>query len=122
LHLNGYKISAPTVYGRKSERELNELVRGFGYTPLVVTENVEDYQMKLAASDKLEHPFLIMKTEKGAGGPGAINDQKVAGNYLAHQIPLPNAKTDESQLKLLEEWLKSYNFEDIYSMEEGILI
>ncbi len=122
LHLNGYKISAPTIYGRKSERELNELVRGFGYTPLVVTENNEDFQIKLAAANRLDHPFLIMKTEKGASGPSAVNDQKVAGNYLAHQIPLPNAKTDESQLKLLEEWLKSYNFEDFYSMEEGILI
>ena len=29
LHLNGYKISAPSIYARKSERELNELIRGF---------------------------------------------------------------------------------------------
>lgn len=122
LHLNGYKISAPTVYGRKSERELNELIRGFGYTPIIVSENVEDFQMKLNGMKKVKHPFLILKTEKGGGGPSSVSDQKVAGNYLAHQIPLPNAKTDEEQLKILERWLKSYHFERFYSLEEGILI
>ena len=122
LHLNGYKISAPTVYGRKSERELSELIRGFGYTPLAVSESIEDFQIKLADAEKLEHPFLILKTEKGSGGPSVVNDQKVAGNYLAHQIPLPNVKTDETELKILEEWLKSYNFAENYSPEEGFLI
>ena len=122
LHLNGYKISAPTIYGRKSERELNELIRGFGYTPVVVTENIDDFQLKLHSLKDIAHPFLIMKTEKGAGGPDFINDQKVAGNYLAHQIPLLEAKTDENQLRILEDWLKSYHFEEIYSPEEGIVI
>ena len=53
---------------------------------------------------------IIMKTEKGAGGPTEVDGEKVAGNFLAHQIPLKNAKTDEKQLKILENWLKSYDW------------
>ena len=103
LHLNGYKISAPSIYARKSERELNELIRGFGFTPRWVGEDIEDFQ--LALDEKLDSPFYVMKTKKGAGGPNQHQD--------AHQIPLKNPKTDSEELKQLEEWLKSYQPEEL---------
>ena len=98
LHLNGYKISAPTIYARKSERELNEMIRGFGFTPLWVGEDIERFQYAL--NESMDAPFYIMKTEKGEGGPNR--------HHEAHQIPLKNPKTDDDELKQLEEWLKSY--------------
>lgn len=120
LHLNEYKISGPTVLGRKSERELNEFVRGFGFSPLTISgDNPERFQFILEKSETFEHPFLILKTEKGATGPTELDGKKIAGNYLAHQIPLPNAKSSEAELKLLEEWLKSYRFEELYSEGKG---
>ena len=134
LHLNGYKITGPTIYGRKSERELAELIRGFGYEPITVIEDLSDdsgfsggaagfSEMSFAealelvaphlpTTERVRNPFIIMKTEKGAGGPRFLEGRKVAGNYLAHQIPLKNAKTDEKQLKMLEEWLRSYRVFD----------
>lgn len=112
LHLNGYKISGPTVYGRKSERELMEMLRGFGYQPIVIrSEKTEDIQEALGEALKLEQPFLVLKTAKGETGPETLDGYKIAGNYLAHQVPLPKARSDENQLKTLEEWLKSYEFE-----------
>ncbi len=105
LHLNGYKISAPTIYARKSERELNELIRGFGFTPRWVGEDVEDFQ--LALNEEIEAPFYIMKTEKGEGGPNR--------HHEAHQIPLKNPKTDDSELVALEEWMRSYHPEELFS-------
>jgi len=104
LHLNGYKISAPSLYARKSERELNELIRGFGFTPRWVGEDVEDFQNAL--NEEIEAPFYIMNTEKGEGGPNRHQD--------AHQIPLKNPKTDEEELKQLEDWLKSYQPEELF--------
>ena len=99
LHLNGYKISAPSIYARKSERELNEMIRGFGFTPIVIDgNNTEKFQEVLRL--EVDAPFYIMKTEKGYGGPNSHQD--------AHQIPLKNPKTDAEELKRLEEWLKSY--------------
>lgn len=123
LHLNGYKISAPTLYARKSERELHELVRGFGYTPIAIKgDSPEIFQSALAEASKFEHPFLILRTEKGATGPQEVNGHKVAGNFLAHQIPLPEAKTNPAQLKALQAWLESYHFGELFNAEKGFKI
>ena len=140
LHLNGYKISAPTVSGRKSERELNELIRGFGFTPILVKsessepaaqidEVIDEFKVALdKASDifrgirrgeDLNPPFIIMKTDKGLTGPEEVDGVKVRGNFKSHQIPLLNAKTDEKELKMLENWLRSYRFDEIFSREGG---
>lgn len=109
LHLNGYKISAPTVYGRKSERELLQLIRGFGFTPLTAKDDVASFQEALATAGEVKHPFIVFRSAKGATGPKEINGQKVAGSQNAHQIPLPHAKTDPRELALLAEWLRSYD-------------
>lgn len=123
LHLNGYKISAPTITGRKSERELNELIRGFGYTPLIISgDDPEIFQEKLQESENYDHPFFILKTEKGLTGPLTVHHEKVAGNYKAHQIPLPNAKTDPTELKILNRWLETYNFKELFNEEKGFTI
>lgn len=122
LHVNGYKISAPTVFARKSEREQNELIRGFGFTPLVVDDDPEKFQFTLAQAKTIDNPFIIFKSEKGQTGPAEVDGQKVAGNYLAHQIPLPLAKSDPTQLKLLEDWLKSYHFEELFDEKKGFTL
>lgn len=111
LHLNGYKISAPSIYARKSERELNELIRGFGFTPRWVGEDVEEFQKAL--DDETSAPFYIMKTEKGEGGPNR--------HHEAHQIPLKNPKTDEKELRQLAEWLLSYRPSELFDelVEDG---
>lgn len=110
LHLNGYKISGPTIYARKSERELNELIRGFGFTPRVIDgENTEDFQNAL--NENLDSPFYILRTEKGYGGPNR--------HHEAHQIPLKNPKTDKKELKELEEWLLSYHPKNILAEIAG---
>ena len=99
LHLNGYKISAPTIYARKSERELNEMIRGFGFTPVAIDgDNPEVVQEALRR--EVQSPFYILKTVKGATGPNS--------GHAAHQIPLKNPATNADELIRLEEWLKSY--------------
>ncbi|MBR2998316.1 hypothetical protein IKF34_00850 [Candidatus Saccharibacteria bacterium] len=110
LHLNGYKISAPSIYARKSERELNELIRGFGFTPVWIDgDDPEVFQMAL--EKQVEAPFYILKTEKGATGPNRHHD--------AHQIPLKEPHESSEELKELENWLKSYNFGELFSEEGG---
>lgn len=130
LHLNGYKISAPTITGRKSDRELLSLFRGFGFSPTIISPDsdptslqhyLHSFQERSLEKGKTLHnntdnpPFLIMRTAKGATGPAFWKGEKIAGNYLSHQIPLQNAKTDPEELKALEAWLKSYNFPKIWS-------
>ncbi len=119
LHLNGYKISAPTIYGRKSDRELLELFRGFGYRPTILSPDTDPQSLQtylqgptLKNEESLHNNFLILRTEKGATGPEEIDGEKIAGNYLSHQVPLSEAKTNPEQLKALEAWLKSYNISE----------
>lgn len=122
LHLNGYKISGPTIYGRKSERELAELIRGFGYVPIwIKNTNTGRVQADLREASETMNPFLILKTEKGEGGPEEVEGRKIRGNCLAHQIPLPLAKTDEGQLRILENWLRSYEVLEFFDKETGRL-
>lgn len=112
LHLNGYKISAPSIYARKSERELNELIRGFGFVPIWIHgDDPEIFQDALYNSD--DAAFYILETNKGEGGPNR--------HHESHQIPLKNPKTDETELKILADWLKSYRIEELFSREKGVL-
>lgn len=112
LHLNGYKISAPSLYARKSERELNELIRGFGFTPIWIRGD-DPEMFQAALREVVDSPFYILQTEKGAGGPNSHQD--------AHQIPLKNPKTDKTELKELEEWLKSYRFNELFDRQSGFV-
>lgn len=113
LHLNGYKISAPSIYARKSERELNEMIRGFGFTPIWIKgSNPEVFQEALV--EKVEAPFYILETTKGETGPNSY--------HFAHQIPLKNPGKYFKELDELSDWLKSYNFNDLFSREKGFLL
>lgn len=113
LHLNGYKISAPSIYARKSIRELHQMIRGFGYTPVEIDgDDTREFQMALRGH--YTAPFYILRTEKGYGGPNRY--------HMAHQIPLKNPATDPKELRELEEWLRSYHIEELFDKEKGILI
>ena len=113
LHLNGYKISAPSIYARKSEREINELIRGFGYTPIWIDgDNPENFQREL--DTEADSPFYIFRNEKGYGGPNR--------HHEAHQIPLKNPATDPEELETLKDWLKSYGVDELFDDERGVLI
>ena len=113
LHLNGYKISAPTIYARKSEKELNDMIRGFGFTPILIDgDKPEVFQNAL--NTEVESPFYILKTEKGVGGPNAHQD--------AHQVPLKKPAKDTEELERLGEWLKSYRFNELFDKEKGFTI
>ena len=113
LHLNGYKISAPSIYARKSERELNELIRGFGFTPIwIIGNDPEKFQQAL--DSEVSSPFYILKTPKGDTGPNRHQE--------AHQVPLKNPATDNEELKQLEEWLKSYRFDELFDPEKGFML
>lgn len=121
LHLNGYKISAPSLYARLPERSLNQLFRGFGFTPITIKDS-ESFQLALEdfnkPKPKSRHrpnpaPFFILKTPKGITGPNRY--------HYSHQVPLKNVHTDPKELLALEKWLKSYRFDEIFDPEKGFL-
>ena len=89
------------------------LLRGFGYNPVIVDgTNTEEFQMAL--SDLEPNTFIVMESPKGFTGPKELDGKKLEGNCASHQVPLPLAKTDRTQLQMLQEWLESYNFKELY--------
>lgn len=123
LHLNGYKISAPTISGRKSERQLHQQLRGFGFTPIEIPHDTPHcFQAALQQAAQIKNPFLILRSAKGETGPAALRGRKIAGTHNAHQIPLPAAAEDPEQLQLLADWLHSYHFTELFDPEKGVTL
>ena len=130
LHLNGYKIANPTLLARIPRRELEELMRGYGWTPLFV-EGHEPMAMHRAMAAAMDEaigrirsiradcrasgeavrpawPMIVLRSPKGWTGPASLGNHKLEGFWRAHQVPLPKPNTDPDQLRMLEEWLRSY--------------
>ena len=133
LNLNGYKISNPTVLSRMTKPELGSYFYGLGYRAYLVegedkellhkkmyytlNKVIEDFE-KIKKGEKTLWPMIILKTPKGWTGPKIVNGNKIEGTFKAHQVPL-QINTDED-VKLLENWLKSYHPENLFD-ENGTL-
>lgn len=137
LHLNGYKISGPTIFGRMSNRELKALFYGYGYTPIIVegpdiyrkmAHAVERAYRSIVAIQKearvapafYRMPVIILKTPKGWTGIRRLRGKKIEGNNLSHQVVVKNAKTDKMELRALEKWLRSYHIEELFDAKTGL--
>lgn len=144
LHLNGYKIANPTVLARIPESELLDLMRGYGYTPYIVSggfdgEDPREVHKRMAATldeildqiaqikaeadaDELDGrpawPMLILRTPKGWTCPAEIDGHPAENNWRSHQVPLANARDTEAHTRLLESWMASYRPHELFD-EEG---
>ncbi|KAL8317448.1 hypothetical protein RB597_001041 [Gaeumannomyces tritici] len=136
LHLNGYKINNPTLLARISHRELECLFIGYGWQPYFVEgDEIDSMQQAMAAT--LEHcvveirkiqeeartsgkavrplwPMIVLRTPKGWTGPRKIDDKYMEGYWRAHQVPITDVRTNPAHLKLLEEWMRSYEPERLF--------
>ncbi|OGI62194.1 phosphoketolase [Candidatus Nomurabacteria bacterium RIFCSPHIGHO2_01_FULL_39_9] len=131
LHLNGYKISGPTIFGRMNNKELKTLFEGYGYVPLIIEgEDKNIYEKAVAVFEKAyklikkrnsRRPMILLKTKKGWTGIKEIEGKKIEGNFTSHQVVAGNAKTDPKELKLVEKWLQSYKFEELFDKEKGFV-
>ena len=143
LHLNGYKIANPTVLARIPQTELEQLFRGYGYNPYFVEGDVPEQVHQLLAStldtvvagikqiqDEARTkgfttrplwPMIILRTPKGWTGPEVVDGIQVEGTWRSHQVPLAELATKPEHIKLLEQWMQSYQPETLFD-ENGSLI
>jgi xylulose-5-phosphate/fructose-6-phosphate phosphoketolase len=129
LHLNGYKIDNPTLLARISHGELENLFRGYGWTPYFV-EGSDIDSMHQAMAGTVEHciheirqhqqtarkkgvssrprwPMIVLRSPKGWTAPRELEGHYLEGFWRAHQVPLPAVKKDAEQLRALETWMHS---------------
>jgi len=139
LHLNGYKISGPTFFGRMSNEELLSLFSGYGYEPHIV-DAYEENDVHQKMESVLEHcvdaihftqhcarehsltqtprwPMIILRTPKGWGSITQIEGKRIEDNCLSHQVIAENALHHEEHFQKLEAWLRSYRFNEIFNGE-----
>ncbi|MBR8837358.1 MAG: phosphoketolase family protein [Stigonema ocellatum SAG 48.90 = DSM 106950] len=143
LHLNGYKIANPTILARISHEELEDLFKGYGYTPYFVEgdDPTQVHQMMAATLETVileikkiqteartsgvgkrpRWPMIVLRTPKGWTAPAEIDGHKVEGSWRSHQVPMADVTTNPGHLKILENWMKSYLPEELFD-EHGSLI
>jgi xylulose-5-phosphate/fructose-6-phosphate phosphoketolase len=136
LNLNGYKIANPTILARISHEELQSLFVGYGYTPYFV-EGSDPAQMhqKMAATlnqaigdiraaqqtarssghaTRPRWPMIVLRSPKGWTGPKEMNGHKLEGSWRSHQVPFADVRNNPGNLKMLEDWMRSYNPEELF--------
>ncbi|HEY0263112.1 MAG TPA: phosphoketolase family protein [Granulicella sp.] len=143
LHLNGYKIANPTILARISHEELEQLFRGYGWTPYFVEGDdpavlhetmaatlehcileiraIQERARSTGSTERPRWPMIVLRTPKGWTGPKEVDGHKVEGFWRAHQIPILDVKTNPPHLAQVEAWMRSYKPEELFD-EKGTLI
>jgi len=143
LHLNGYKISNPTVLARIEPEELEQLLRGNGWSPYFVEgddpelmhelmaatldkaiqeiRDIQENARNLSDNTRRRWPMIVLKSPKGWTGPKTVDGLPVEGTFRAHQVPLLVDPRHPEHVAQLESWMKSYHAEELFD-EDGRLM
>ena len=136
LHLNGYKIANPTIFSRMSHEDITNFFLGCGYEPYFVEgdEPLEMHKLmrstldevvekikKIKNGEKIKFPMIILRTPKGWTGPKVVDGKQIEGSFRAHQVPIVVTNTNDDNIDILENWLRSYRPEELFD-ENGKLI
>ena len=142
MHLNGYKISNPTIFSRMSREEVEAFFKGTGWKPYfvegddpmtmhklmaetmdTVIEEIKAIQKNARENNDATRPvwpMIVLRTPKGWTGPKSVDGVKIEGSFHAHQVPISMEKGEE-HLQILKDWLLSYKPEELFT-EDGKLI
>ncbi|MCQ1573295.1 phosphoketolase family protein [Neorhizobium galegae] len=137
LHLNGYKIASPTLLGRMADEDIDHLFRGYGYEPFFVEGHEPDkmHRQMAAVLDKVfdriraiqadaregkaseacpRWPMIVLRSPKGWTGPKEVDGKMVEGFWRAHQVPVSGCRENDGHRKILEDWMRSYDPQDLF--------
>jgi xylulose-5-phosphate/fructose-6-phosphate phosphoketolase len=139
LHLNGYKIANPCVLARITHEELEQLFRGYGYSPIFVEghEPARMHQLMAAALDQAvdqihriktaarrngsherpRWPMIILRSPKGWTCPKTIDGKRAEDSWRSHQVPMGEMHEKPEHIKILEKWMKSYRPEELFDVD-----
>jgi xylulose-5-phosphate/fructose-6-phosphate phosphoketolase len=143
LHLNGYKINNPTLLARISHEEVENLFRGYGWTPYFVEgSDPESMHQAMAATaeqciseirtcqqearrsgiaKRPRWPMIVLRTPKGWTAPENVAGHRLEGFWRAHQVPLASVKKDPALLDILEKWMRAQKPEDLFDADGRLI-
>jgi xylulose-5-phosphate/fructose-6-phosphate phosphoketolase len=136
LHLNGFKISNPTILSRIEPAELEHFLLGCGWTPYFVEGDDPETMHRLMADTldqaidgirRAQHaarssdqptrprwPVIVLRSPKGWTGPKVIDGLKIEGTFRAHQVPILVDPAHPDHVANLESWMRSYRAEELF--------
>jgi xylulose-5-phosphate/fructose-6-phosphate phosphoketolase len=134
VHVNGFKISSPTIYGTMDAEELRALFTGYGYAPRIVDHGARiDEEMDAAVAwahgeirriqeaarsgafpERPRWPVILLRTPKGWTGPAEIEGRRIEGSFRAHQVPGIDLRENPKSLAAVERWLRSYRSSELF--------
>jgi xylulose-5-phosphate/fructose-6-phosphate phosphoketolase len=136
LHLNGYKINNPTLLARIPHQELEQLLRGYGWSPCFVEGSDHDTMHQAMAAttehcvneirkireqarstgnaDRPHWPMIVLRSPKGWTAPRKLGEHYLEGFWRAHQVPLSDVKKNPDHLQEIESWMRSYKPEELF--------
>jgi len=139
LHLNGFKISNPTVLARISHEELEQLLRGYGWSPIFVeghqpaamheqmaraldtaVQSIQSIQRgarEQGVQERPRWPMIVLNSPKGWTGPKQVDGAPNEGTFHSHQVPISSPAEHPGHLELLESWLRSYRPQELFTPE-----
>jgi xylulose-5-phosphate/fructose-6-phosphate phosphoketolase len=143
LHLNGYKISNPTVLARIESEELDQFLRGCGWAPRFVEGDDPDTMHELMAtavdaaieeileiqtkarerheSARPRWPLIVLRSPKGWTGPKVVDGLEIEGTFRSHQVPLLVDPKHPDHVPLLDQWMRSYKPEELFDANGRLL-
>ena len=139
LHLNGYKISGPTVLARSADEDVRATIEGHGYEVCFVEGDdpallhqqfaatldrcyrriraIQTEARATGVAGRPRWPAIVLRTPKGWTGPREVDGLPVEGTFRSHQVPLHLVKSDARQLAALEAWMRSYHPEALFDAD-----
>src|SRR5256884_1525770 len=119
-----------TLYrSRISHEELENLLRGYGWTPSFVegsdpesmhqamaatTEHciseIRRHQQearKTGVAERIRWPMIVLRTPKGWTAPKEVDGHRLEGFWRAHQVPMADVRKNPQRLQQLEKWMRS---------------
>ena len=143
LHLNGFKLSNPTLFSRISHEETEMFFKGCGWEPRFVEgdepqqmhqkmaaaldwavreiQRIQEYARTSEDAARPRWPMIVFRSPKGWTGPKEVDGKPVEGSWRSHQIPIPVHDGKPGRIQELERWLRSYRPEELFD-ENGTLI
>jgi xylulose-5-phosphate/fructose-6-phosphate phosphoketolase len=143
LHLNGYKIANPTILARIPREELEALLIGYGHKPYFVEgddptamhqkmastleqcileiRSIQQHARSTGDATRPRWPMIVLRSPKGWTGPKVVDGHKVEGSWRAHQVPVSDPVTNETHLRIVEDWLRSYKPEELFDADGSFI-
>jgi xylulose-5-phosphate/fructose-6-phosphate phosphoketolase len=139
LHLNGYKISNPTILARIGHDDLADYLEGCGWSPRFVEGDDPEamHQAMAAVMDaaiadirafqedarsclsvaRPRWPVIVLRSPKGWTGPKVVDGLAIEGTFRSHQVPLLVDANHPDHVVMLESWMKSYRPEELFDSQ-----